>query len=130
MIRHTAQLRVRYKETDQMMVAYYSNYFVWFEVARTELLRKVGYPYTRIENDMGLRLMVVRAQCCYKMPARYDDLLSVDCFVPEVGNTSITFACVIFRGNDLLAKGDTVHVCADASGKPRRIPQVLKGALA
>ncbi|MDD5504550.1 MAG: thioesterase family protein [Candidatus Omnitrophica bacterium] len=130
MAKHTAQLRVRYKETDRMGVAYYSNYFVWFEVARTELLRKAGCPYTRIESDMGLRLMVVRAQCCYRMPARYDDLLDIDCFIPEVGNTSVTFACNIFRGDDLLAEGSTVHVCTDVLGKPRRIPQALKDALA
>jgi len=130
MIHHTTQLRVRYKETDQMGVAYYSNYLVWFEVARTELLRKAGYSYSRIEQDMGLRLMVVSAECFYKMPARYDDLLSLDCFIPKTGNTSITFLCKVFRDKDLLAEGSTVHVCTDFSGKPKRIPQALKEVLA
>jgi acyl-CoA thioester hydrolase len=130
MIRHMAQIRVRYKETDQMGVAYYSNYLVWFEVARTELLRKAGYPYSRIEQEAGLRLMVARVECFYKMPARYDDLLNIDCFVPRLGNTSITFACRVLRDNNLLAEGSTVHVCTDLSGKPRRIPQDLKEVLA
>jgi len=130
MIQHTTQLRVRYKETDQMGVAYYSNYLVWFEVARTELLRKAGYPYSRIEQDMGLRLMVASAECFYKMPARYDDLLSIVCLISKTGNTSITFACKVFRDKDLLAQGNTVHVCTDCSGKPTRIPQALKEVLA
>jgi acyl-CoA thioester hydrolase len=129
MIQHLTRLRVRYKETDQMGVAYYSNYFVWFEVARTELLRKAGYSYSRIEREMGLMLMVVSAECFYKIPAKYDDLLTVDCSIPKTGNTSITFACKILRDKDLLAEGSTVHVCTDFSGKPRRIPQALKEVL-
>jgi acyl-CoA thioester hydrolase len=130
MIQHSTQLRVRYKETDQMGVAYYSNYFVWFEVARTELLRKSGYSYSRIEKEMGLMLMVASAECFYKMPAKYDDLLTIDCSVPKIGNTSITFACSVLRGKNILAEGGTVHVCTDFSGKPRRIPQELKEVLA
>jgi acyl-CoA thioester hydrolase len=126
MIQHTTQIRVRYKETDKMGVAYYSNYFVWFEVARTELLRKAGYPYSKIESDMGLMLMVVSAECNYKMPARYDELLDVNCFIPKTGNTSIIFACKVMRDNDILAEGSTVHACTDLTGRPKRIPQELR----
>ena len=129
MIEHSTQLRVRYKETDQMGVAYYSNYFVWFEVARTELLRKAEYTYSRIEQDMSLRLMVAKAECFYKISAKYDDILTVYCCIPKIGNTSITFACRVLREENLLAEGSTVHVCTDFSGKPRRIPQALKEAL-
>ena len=42
-----SRVRVRYAETDQMGVVYYSNYFVWFEVGRTDLLRESGLSLSR-----------------------------------------------------------------------------------
>ncbi len=122
-------LRVRYKETDQMGVVYYSNYLVWLEVARTELLREAGCVYRKLEEESGLRLMVIEAACRYKSPARYDDLISIDCQVRSLGNSSITFTYRIFREKDLLAEAETKHVFADASGRPRRMPEELRKVL-
>ena len=65
-------LRVRYAETDQMGVVYYANYFVWFEVARADLLRSLGWTYREME-DAGVLLPVIEAHCEYRRPARYDD---------------------------------------------------------
>jgi len=112
-----------------MGVVYYSNYFVWFEVARTELFRNIGLPYTEIERDMDVRLMVAEAQCKYMAPARYDDLLSIDCRIKEIKNTSLIFDYKIRNDKDLLAEGMSVHVFADASGRPKRIPQRIKEKL-
>ena len=69
-------VRVRYAETDQMGVVYYANYFVWFEVARTDLLRTLGWTYREME-DSGVLLPVIDAQCEYRRPARYDDEVEV-----------------------------------------------------
>ena len=63
-------LRVRYAETDQMGIVYYSHYFVWFEVARTELLRTLGWNYRELEAS-GVLLPVIDASCQYRRPARY-----------------------------------------------------------
>ena len=45
----TSTVRVRYAETDKMGVVYYANYFVWFEVGRTDLLRTLGWTYREME---------------------------------------------------------------------------------
>ena len=129
MIEDTTSIRVRYKETDQMQVAYYSNYLVWFEVARAELFRKIGHTYSDIEQKEGLRLMVVEANCRYKQPARYDELIDIYCVVTDVGNTSLRFSYTVKRKEVLLAEGETVHVFTDTKGRPKRIPSKIKEAL-
>jgi len=129
MIEHNTSLRVRYKETDQMGVVYYSNYLVWFEVARAELLRDIGHTYRDIEEELGLRLMVLEVRCRYKSPARYDDLIDIACSVTKLGSSSITFAYKVTRGKDILTEAETVHVFTDKTGKPKRMPQTLREVL-
>jgi acyl-CoA thioester hydrolase len=128
-LKHITRLRARYKETDQMGVVYYSNYFVWFEVARTELFRDIGYSYSRIEKEMALRLMVVKAVCCYMIPAHYDEHIDIECIVSKLGNASIAFKYNVLRAKNLLADGETVHVFTDIFNKPKRIPVLIKEAL-
>ena len=65
-------VRVRYAETDKMGVVYYANYFVWFEVARAELLRSLGWSYREMEHA-GVALPVIEARCAYHRSAQYDD---------------------------------------------------------
>ncbi len=55
--------RVRYIETDQMGIVYHSNYYVWFDIGRTELMRSLGYTYTKLENQ-GILLPVLRNTLC------------------------------------------------------------------
>ena len=129
MIAHSTSLRVRYKETDQMGVVYYSNYLVFFEVARAELLRSVGHTYRVIEEEMLLRLMVLEVKCRYRSPARYDDLLDIACSVIDLGSSSITFSYKVMRDKVLLTEAETVHVFTDTKGKPKRMPQILREVL-
>ena len=72
----TSTLRVRYAETDKMGVVYYANYLVWFEVARTDLLRAVGWTYREMEHA-GVSLPVIESHCEYHRPARYDDEIEI-----------------------------------------------------
>ena len=69
-------LRVRYAETDKMGVVYYANYLVWFEVARTDLLRTLGWSYREMEHT-GVSLPVIETHCEYHRPARYDDEIEI-----------------------------------------------------
>ena len=69
-------VRVPYAHTDQMAMVYYANYFVYFEMARSELLREAGVAYPEMEKR-GVLLPVVAAHCEYRKAARYDDLLSI-----------------------------------------------------
>jgi len=87
-------LRVRYQETDQMGVVYHANYLNWFEIGRTELIRAVGYPYSRIE-EAGLMLPVVRAEVDFKRPARYDDVISVYTRVGDFTGVRLDMVCEV-----------------------------------
>lgn len=112
------RLRVRYSETDQMKIVYNANYLDWFEVARTELCRRWGKPYTEWEHE-GLMLPVVEAHCRYKHPARYDDEIILESRVADLKFFTITFEYRVVRAADgkLLAEGWTKHGCTDADGR-------------
>jgi acyl-CoA thioester hydrolase len=74
-----AGVRVRYAETDQMGVVYHSNYLIWFEVGRVELIRSMGLDYKRMEVEEGCGIAVVDVHVRYRAPARYDDELAIRC---------------------------------------------------
>jgi acyl-CoA thioester hydrolase len=117
-----AKLRVIYGDTDQMGVVYYANYFRYFEFSRAEYLRTQGWSYRQMEAD-GALLPVVDAQCSYKAPARYEDLLTIRARVTELRRASVVFGYEISREDGvLLATGRTVHACVGKDGRPTRIP--------
>ena len=118
-----SRVRVRYADTDQMGVAYYANYFIWFEVGRTDLLRSTGWSYQAMERD-GWSLPVIEASCEYRRPARYDDELEVRTRGLAVTPVRIRFDYQIVRAgeSDVLASGHTVHAALATGGRPRRLP--------
>jgi acyl-CoA thioester hydrolase len=126
-----SRVRVRYAETDQMGVVYYSNYFVWFEVGRTDLLRASGWTYPEMEAD-GVSLPVIEARCEYKLPARYDDDLEIRTTGTLVSPVRVAFNYEIVRPTDAqnIATGHTVHASLDRSGRPCRLPDRVKGLFA
>jgi acyl-CoA thioester hydrolase len=77
------QIRVRYAETDQMNVVYYGNYAQYFEVARVESIRNLGYSYKEMEAD-GIMLPVVEMQTKFLRPAHYDDVLTIRTILREM----------------------------------------------
>jgi acyl-CoA thioester hydrolase len=77
------QVRVRYAETDQMGVVYHSNYFPYFESARAESIRELGFTYADMEK-MGVFMPVVDVHCRYLRPSRYDDLLTIKTMLKEL----------------------------------------------
>jgi len=119
---------VRYAESDQMGVAYYSNYLIWFEVARTELMRQRGIPYSEWEKA-GLFLPVSECYCKYVTPAHYDETLEVRCSVAEVRTRAVRFEYEILREGSVIAKGHTVHVCTDRNARPSTMPANLRDTL-
>ncbi len=118
-----SKVRVRYAETDKMGVVYYANYFVWFEVGRTDLLRERGWSYREMEGE-GFALPVVEAVCEYQRPALYDDELEVQTTGVLLSPVRVRFDYRIVRPVDAatLAEGHTVHASLDRSGKPARLP--------
>ena len=126
-----SRVRVRYAETDKMGVVYYANYFVWFEVARSDLLRSAGWSYREMEQE-GLALPVIAAHCEYRQSARYDDELEVRAVGSLLSPIRLQFDYEVVRPADgcLIAAGRTEHVALDAGGRPRRLPDRVRELLA
>jgi acyl-CoA thioester hydrolase len=119
------KIRVRYAETDQMGVAYHSNFLIWFEVGRVELMRQLGFAYKEMEERDGCFIAVVDARCRYKSPARYDDELVVRTRLRNVRGPLIHFGYEVARAADgaLLAEGETTHIVTDAKLQRRDLPE-------
>ena len=122
--------RVRYAETDQMGVVYHANYFVWFEVGRTDWLRESGWSYRDMEAE-GISLPVIEAHCDYRQPARYDDEIDILTRATLLTPVRIRFDYEARRpGDDApLATGHTAHAALDAAGKPCRLPARVRELL-
>ena len=116
--------RVPYADTDQMGVVYYANYLVYFERLRNELVRAGGRSYRQWEEE-GINLPVVEAHCDYLKPARYDDLITISGRLAEVKKVRLRINCEVRRGDELLARGYTVHACLNRAGRPIRVPEQL-----
>ena len=119
----SSRIRVRYAETDKMGVVYYANYFVWFEVGRTDLLRDSGWNYREMEID-GFALPVIEAHCTYRESAKYDDEIEVRTSGAMLSPVRVQFTYEVLRMADAatLATGTTVHATLDRNGRPCRLP--------
>ena len=115
------RLRVRYAETDRMGVVYYANYFIWFEVARTDWLRETGWSYREMEAD-GVSLPVIEAHCDYRQPSRYDDEIELRTRATLLSPIRIRFDYEVLRTGTVLTTGHTVHAAVDVNGRPCRLP--------
>jgi acyl-CoA thioester hydrolase len=104
-----------------MGVVYHSNYIIWFEVGRVELLRSMGHTYREMESE-DIHLPVVEVRCRYKLPALYDDEIVVRTSINNVRESLIHFRYEVLRANDgtLLAEGETIHLVMDGKGQRRR----------
>jgi len=126
----TTKLRVRYSETDRMGYTYYGNYAQYFEVARVEALREVGLSYRALE-DSGVMMPVSEFYIDYKLPAFYDEELTIKTTVAEVPKARIRFEYETFNPEGkLINTAYTVlfFVAADTM-RPMRAPQDLVKAL-
>jgi len=121
--------RVIYGDTDCGKVMYYGNYFRLFEIGRTELIRSVGLSYKEIEEKDGIILPVVEASIKYKVPAKYDDLLTIKTFLKELKPYKVVFEYKIFRNHTLLTEGYTVHVPINKEGKVIKFPKNIYNIL-
>lgn len=124
------KLRVEYHHTDQMGIVHHSNYIKFFEAARTEWLRAAGLSYAEMERR-GVMMPIVDVAVKYRMPAYYDELISVRVFVDEMPMARMTFRYEI-RGEDGrdIASGTTTLGFIDSqTRRPQRVPQWLMEVL-
>lgn len=120
-------IRVRYAETDQMGVVYHSNYFPYFESARAESIRQLGFTYADMEK-MGVIMPVVDVHCRYLRPALYDDLLTIKTMLKELPvHHKIEFHHEVFNEKEeLLAVGKIILYFMEAKTMKKTVmPQNL-----
>ncbi|MET0334617.1 MAG: tol-pal system-associated acyl-CoA thioesterase [Rhizobacter sp.] len=119
-------LRIYWEDTDAGGVVFYANYLKFFERARTEWLRSLGFAQEALRAETGAIFIVSQTTVRYLRPARLDDLLTVTVNVTHAGQASMTVSQVARRGEERLAEGDIRIGCVDAqSFRPRRIPDPL-----
>ncbi len=118
-------IRVRYAETDRMGLLHHANYLVYFEQARTELLRSLGFTYRDLE-DQGYLLVLTKIEVRYKRPAYYDDLLTIRTMVERTTAVRIDHRYEVFRDGTLLAEGASTLACVDREGQPQALPEALR----
>ena len=128
---HETSVRVRYAETDAQGIVHNANYFVWFEVGRSELCRSKGFSYKQVEEQQDAVMVVAESYCRYKSPAYYEDVLTIRTKVGEVRSRSIAFVYEIYReaDNTLLAEGETLHVVTGRDQKVRVLPDIFRDLL-
>ena len=127
---HQVTLRVRYAETDQMGVVYHSNFFIWMEIGRVELMRSLGFDYKKMETEDDCHLPVVDARCRYKSPAYYDEEIVIRTELRNIRGSLIHFGYDILRQSDstLLAEGETTHLVVDSAMQKRMLPERYRAA--
>ena len=128
MIAASIDYRVPYADTDQMTFVYYANYLIYFEMAREELMRAIGLPYSKLE-ELGCALPVLEAVCRYKKPARFEDILTITATLAGMKGVRVKIACTVKRGDELLAEGWTVHAFMNRDGRPQKPPKVFLDAI-
>lgn len=123
-------VRVYYEDTDAGGVVFYANYLKFFERARTEMLRAMGYEQDELIATEGIIFVVCSVQVDYLSPARFNEQLQVSAKVSLAKKASLTFEQFITRGDDVLCKGIIRIACLDAQTmRPKAIPETLFRAI-
>lgn len=119
MIVHEVQMRVRYAETDQMGYVYYGNYATYFEVARVETFRAIGFSYKEMEEE-GVMMPVLEYKTKFIKPAYYDDLLTIKVMINDKPSIRIRFDYEVYNeAGVLLNVSETTLVFVNKhTGKP------------
>lgn len=126
----TWTIRVYYEDTDTCGIVYYANYLKFFERARTEWLRSMGFEQQKMADELGLRFVIARVECDYRLPARLDDAIEIDLCVARAGQASMVFEQAARRGGDVLATARVRVGCIEASRlTPTPLPPLLIAAL-
>ena len=122
---HEIEIRVRYSETDPMGFLHHANYFTYFEIGRTELLRASGGSYRRME-ELDLLVVVVKAECRFRRPAKYDDVLTLRTTVTRASAAKIEHEYHLLRDVQSLATAHVTLAVVDRDGKVCRVPDWMQ----
>jgi acyl-CoA thioester hydrolase len=121
-----SRITVRYAETDQMGIAHHANYPIWYEVARTDLIKEMGMTYSEMENR-GLIVPLLELQCKYISPAYYEDELTIEAKVKTLTRVKIEFEYCIYKNGNLspINVGHTLHALVTKDLKPVNVKSLF-----
>lgn len=114
--------RVAYVETDAMAIVHHSNYIRWFEMGRNDMLRTIGYPYSKLEK-MGIWMPVIGVTCDYKSPAVFDEVVLIRTWVDKVKGASVYLAYEVVgkESGEVKVTGSSSHGVTDTDLRPLRL---------
>jgi len=122
---HETQIRVRYEDADPMGFLHHAKYLTYFEIGRTEWFRALGGDY-RATEESGLLIVVVKAECRYRRPARYDDLVTVRTTLAGVSLAKIEHEYELLRGDETLATARVTLALVDREGTVQPVPEWMQ----
>ena len=123
-------LRVYYEDTDLAGIVYYANYLRFLERGRTEALIALGIDQRQLRADEGVVFAVRHVEIDYLAPAFLQDELTVVTATRMIGGSRVVLAQDVLRGPDTLVRAMVTVVCIGADGRPRRVPEPVRTALA
>lgn len=108
------KLTVRYAETDQMGVTHHAVYPVWYEAARADYMKQLGYSYSKLEQD-GIMAPVIDLSCHYAGATRYEDELTVRTWISRITPARVEFTYEVYKAGESSPCnfGKTVHAWVD-----------------
>ena len=125
----TYKLKVFYEDTDSGGVVYYANYLKFFERARTEAIAQIGLSNKKLLEEHGIFIIVKSCNIEYKKPAKLEDQLEIKSSIISMSNTSFKMKQRAFRDQELITDCEIHLVIVDRTGKPSKIPNILKNKL-
>ena len=128
--RHVLPLRVYYEDTDAAGIVYYANWLRFLERGRTELLRLLGHEHSALRDARGVNWVVRRCTLDYLKPARLDETIEVLTSCAELRGASLDMLQEARRGEETLVRAELVVACMNQTGRPTRLPEGLRTALA
>ena len=126
MIKGNYKIRIRYADTDQMGYVYYGRYANFYEIARVELFRSLGFSYKDLE-DKGVGMPVIEMNSKFLLPIKYDEEIKIVTYIKKIPNSKITFTYTVFNSEGLIVnEAKTILTFIDLKRKrPVRIPTEL-----
>ena len=122
-----ATMRIYWEDTDAAGIVFYANYLKFFERARTEWLRSLGFGQEALRTDAGIAFVVSETRLRYRRPARLDDVIDVSVAVAHLGQASLEIAQAARRAGELLADGTIRIGCVElGTFRPCRIPNEIR----
>ena len=119
-------VKVYYEDTDASSRVYYANYLKFFERARTDAISNIGLSNKKLLDEYGIFIIVKSCNVEYLKPAKLEDQLEIKSSIISTSNTSFRMKQKAFRDQELITDCEIHLVIVDKSGRPTKIPDILK----